>query len=109
MGGVEGLKTALAACQAHEDCLASITFPGRRQLFLPTTTITNLLTDLLFSTLMLTGAEDKALQGCKCAGINRHVVEDERALQERSSDSILTSSLALFAVARRSAKRRQRH
>ena len=64
MGGVEGLKTALAACQAHEDCLASITFPGRRQLFLPTTTITNLLTDLLFSTLMLTGAEDKALQGC---------------------------------------------
>jgi tetratricopeptide (TPR) repeat protein len=45
-------------------CLASITFPGQRQLFLPTTTITNLLTDLLFSTLMLTGAEDKALQGC---------------------------------------------
>src|ERR1017187_8714565 len=48
-------------------------------------------------------------RGQPCAGINRHVVEDERALQERSSDSILTSSLALFAVARRSAKRRQRH
>jgi hypothetical protein len=30
------------------DCLASTTFPGQRQLFLPTTTITNLLTDRLF-------------------------------------------------------------
>jgi hypothetical protein len=29
-------------------CLASTTFPGQRQLFLPTTTITNLLTDRLF-------------------------------------------------------------
>ena len=28
------------------------------------------------------------------AGINRHVVGDARALQERSSESILTSSLA---------------
>ena len=45
--------------------------------------------------------------GQPCAGINRHVVEDERALQERSSDSILTSSLA-WTVARRLAKRRQR-
>lgn len=43
-----------------------------------------------------------------CAGINRHVVGDERALQERRSDSILTSSLAPVAV-RRQAKRRQRH
>ena len=29
-------------------------------------------------------------QGCECAGMNRHVVGDERALQKRSSDSILT-------------------
>jgi hypothetical protein len=28
------------------------------------------------------------------AGLNRHVVGDERALQERSSESILASSLA---------------
>jgi hypothetical protein len=39
-------------------------------------------------------------RGRPCAGINRHVVEDERALQERSSDSILTSSLALFLPSR---------
>jgi hypothetical protein len=39
------------------------------------------------------------------AGINRHVVGDERALQERRSDSILTSSLAP-AAARRQVKRR---
>src|ERR1039457_5985133 len=45
--------------------------------------------------------------GTECAGINRHVVGDERALQERRSDSILTSSLAPVA-ARRQAKRRQR-
>jgi len=32
------------------------------------------------------------------AGINRHVVGDERALQERRSDSILTSSLAPAAA-----------
>ena len=47
-------------------------------------------------------------EGIECAGINRHVVGDERALQERRSDSILTSSLAPL-VARRQAKRRQRH
>ena len=47
-------------------------------------------------------------QGTECAGINRHVVGDERALQERRSDSILTSSLAPVA-ARRQVKRRQRH
>ena len=32
--------------------------------------------------------------GTGSAGINRHIVGDERALQERDSDSILTSSLA---------------
>ncbi len=45
------------------------------------------------------------MQECECAGINRHVVGDERALQKRSSDSILTLSLAWY-VARRTAKRR---
>ena len=45
------------------------------------------------------------MQECKCAGINRRVVGDERALQERSSDSILALSLAQCA-ARRMAKRR---
>jgi hypothetical protein len=39
---------------------------------------------------------------------NRHAVEDERALQERKSDSILASSLA-EAVARLPSKRRQRN
>ena len=48
------------------------------------------------------------VKGSECAGINRHVVGDERALQERRSDSILASSLA-HVVARRQAKRRQRH
>ena len=33
-----------------------------------------------------------------CAGLNRHVVGDERALQERSSESILTLSLAIAAA-----------
>ncbi len=37
---------------------------------------------------------NRAKPGTECAGINRHVVGDERALQERRSDSILTSSLA---------------
>jgi len=45
--------------------------------------------------------------GQPSAGINRHVVGDERALQERRSDSILTSSLAAFIVRWR-LKRRQR-
>ena len=52
-----------------------------------------------------TRTEDKAPQGCECAGINRHVVGDERALRKRSSDSISTLSLA-WCVARRTAKRR---
>ncbi|MCX6617544.1 MAG: type II toxin-antitoxin system VapC family toxin [Acidobacteria bacterium] len=47
-------------------------------------------------------------KGAACAGINRHVVGDERALQESRSDSILTLSLAPVAV-RRQVKRRQRH
>ena len=47
-------------------------------------------------------------RGQPSAGINRLMVGDERALQERSSDSILTSSLAAL-VARRLVKRRQRH
>ena len=42
------------------------------------------------------------------AGLNRHIVGDARALQERKSDSILASSLAPV-VARRQAKRRQRN
>jgi len=46
--------------------------------------------------------------GTESAGINRHIVGDERALQERKSDSILTSSLAPVVV-RRQVKRRQRH
>jgi DNA invertase Pin-like site-specific DNA recombinase len=36
--------------------------------------------------------------GWGCAGINRHVVGDERALQERRSESILTLSLAAAAA-----------
>jgi hypothetical protein len=50
-------------------------------------------------------ADVEATQECECAGINRHVVGDERALQKRSIDSILTLSLAWY-VARRTAKRR---
>ena len=58
--------------------------------------------------LQVGAAGDRARPGTECAGINRHVVGDERALQERRSDSILTSSLAPVA-ARRQVKRRQRH
>jgi hypothetical protein len=42
------------------------------------------------------------------AGINRHVVGDERAVQERNSESILASSLA-GDIARWRLKRRQRY
>jgi hypothetical protein len=35
-------------------------------------------------------------QGTESAGLNRHIVGDERALQKRRSDSILASSLALL-------------
>ena len=45
--------------------------------------------------------------GTGSAGMNRHIVKEARALQERSSDSFLASSLAPIAV-RRQAKRRQR-
>src|SRR5215469_10963492 len=41
-----------------------------------------------------------------CAGINRHEVEDERALQERSSDPLGLESCA--ATARDTVRRRQR-
>src|ERR1035438_4835950 len=41
-----------------------------------------------------TSNSEREAGGQPCAGINRHVVGGERALQERSSDSILTSSLA---------------
>ena len=38
-------------------------------------------------------------QGARqCAGINRHMVGDERALQERNSETILASSFALAIV-----------
>jgi hypothetical protein len=48
----------------------------------------------------------RAMLASKCAGINRHVLGDERALRERSSDSIPTSSLA-WCVVRRTAKPRR--
>jgi hypothetical protein len=35
-------------------------------------------------------------KGTESAGLNRHIVGDERALQKRRSDSILASSLALL-------------
>jgi hypothetical protein len=34
------------------------------------------------------------IEGTESAGINRHIVGDERALRKRRSDSILASSLA---------------
>src|SRR6266446_3792645 len=42
----------------------------------------------------------------QCAGLNRHEVEDARALRERSSDPLGLESCA--ATARDTAKRRQR-
>jgi hypothetical protein len=42
----------------------------------------------------------------QCAGVNRHEVEDARALRERSSDPLGLESCA--ATARDTAKRRQR-
>src|SRR5258708_17444973 len=42
----------------------------------------------------------------QCAGVNRHEVEDVRALRERSSDPLGLESCA--ATARDTAKRRQR-
>src|ERR1019366_5841993 len=42
----------------------------------------------------------------QCAGLNRHEVEDERALRERSTDPLGLESCA--ATARATAKRRQR-
>ncbi len=41
------------------------------------------------------GAGEKGqISGTESAGINRHIVGDERALRKRRSDSILASSLA---------------
>jgi hypothetical protein len=37
---------------------------------------------------------DKTFSGTESAGINRHIVGDEKALRKRRSDSILASSLA---------------
>jgi len=42
----------------------STTFPGQRQLFFPSTTTTSFANQHSSPTLILTGAEDKALQGC---------------------------------------------
>ena len=50
--------------------------------------------------------EFRVLRGCLCAGINRQEVEDERALQERSSEPLGLESCA--ATARDTAKHRQR-
>jgi hypothetical protein len=47
-GGVVATVVESSDSGRAQSCLASITFPGQRQLFLPTATITNLLTDLLF-------------------------------------------------------------
>ena len=54
------------------------------------------------------GRPAMAVPTATSAGINRHIVGDERAPPERRSDSTLTSSLAPVAV-RGQAKRRQRH
>ena len=43
---------------------------------------------------------DREVSGTESAGLNRHIVGDARALQERRSDSILASSLALESLSR---------
>jgi hypothetical protein len=43
---------------------------------------------------------DREVPGTESAGLNRHIVGDARALQERRSDSILASSLALESLSR---------
>ncbi|MGA8502701.1 MAG: hypothetical protein WB683_14205 [Candidatus Sulfotelmatobacter sp.] len=40
------------------------------------------------------------VSGTESAGLNRHIVGDARALQERRSDSMLASSLALESLSR---------
>jgi hypothetical protein len=42
----------------------------------------------------LSGPFGDDLSGTESAGINRHIVGDEKALRKRRSDSILASSLA---------------
>ena len=44
--------------------------------------------------------EDREVSGTESAGVNRHIVGDARAPQERRSDSILASSLALESLSR---------
>ena len=43
---------------------------------------------------------DREVSGTESAGLNRHIVGDARALQERRSDSTLASSLALESLSR---------
>ena len=43
---------------------------------------------------------DREVSGTESAGLNRYIVGDARALQERRSDSILASSLALESLSR---------
>ena len=43
---------------------------------------------------------DREVSGTESAGLNRHIVGDARALQERRSDSILASSLSLEGLSR---------
>jgi hypothetical protein len=43
---------------------------------------------------------DREVSGTESAGLNRHIERDARALQERRSDSILASSLALESLSR---------
>jgi len=52
------------------------------------------------------GGKGDGERGQPSAGINRHIVGDERGLQERNSETILAPSLAPWVV-RPSAKRRQ--
>ena len=63
---------------------------------MPAAEVAAFLTELAESSTLVVPATVPAgeKRGRPCAGINRHVVGDARALQERSSDSILTSSLA---------------
>src|SRR5580704_4751768 len=43
---------------------------------------------------------DRKFSGTESAGLNRHIVGNARTLQERRSDSILASSLALESLSR---------
>src|ERR1700677_1796947 len=56
--------------------------------------------DAVLTLLRKPALADLDIQGTESAGISRHIVGDARALQERRSDSILASSLALDGVSR---------